>query len=122
MEKLKFYDNIHGHSVRLSDAKSAHPMSNSEHVIQDIHDILRSYYKVARKRFTDNIIKQATDYFLVTGPETPLKLFSPNFVSTLDANEISHIAIEAPRVKRERHRLMKELSSLKEARDILSSG
>lgn len=27
------------------------PMSNADHAIQDLHDILHSYYKVALKRF-----------------------------------------------------------------------
>lgn len=35
-------------------------MSNFTHTIQDLHDILQPYYKVARKRFVDNIYRQAT--------------------------------------------------------------
>jgi hypothetical protein len=40
-------------------------MSNIEHAVQDLHDILRSYYKVARKRFVDNICMQAAGYLLI---------------------------------------------------------
>lgn len=46
--------------------------SNLEHTVCDLHDILRSYYKVARKRFVDNVCMQAADYHLVTGPDTPI--------------------------------------------------
>lgn len=36
-----------------------------DHTVQDIHGILESYYKVARKRFVDNVCMQAVDYYLV---------------------------------------------------------
>jgi hypothetical protein len=120
MQEFTFSDCSHGSVVRLTDAQRTHPMSNTEYIIQDIHDILQSYYKVARKRFADNVVKQAIDYFLLTGPEAPLKLFSPNFVSALSSNELDHIASEAPVVKRERNRLMKEISSLEAAKTILT--
>ena len=68
----------------------------------------------------DNVVKQATDYFLLTGPEAPLKLFSPNFVSALSPDELDQIASEAPVVKRERSRLKKEIWSLEVAKSILT--
>lgn len=122
MQEFSFDDCKHGSVVRLSDAKRTHPMSNTDHIVRDIHDILHSYYKVARKRFVDNVVKQATDHFLVTGPETPLHLFSPSFVSSLTTEELEHVAGEAPRVKRERARLTKEIASLTEGRSILLRG
>lgn len=122
MQEFAFSGCSHGSVVKLSDAKHTHPMSNTEYIIQDIHDILRSYYKVARKRFTDNVVKQAIDHFLLNGPEAPLKLFSPNFVSTLSTDDLDLIAKEAPMVKRERSRLMKEISSLEAAKTILTRG
>ena len=122
MEEFSFNDCSHGTVVRLSDAKRTHPMSNLQHVVQDIHDILQSYYKVARKRFVDNVVKQCTDHFLVTGPKTPLNLFSPRFVSELASENLEHIAGEAPRIKKERAQLSKEISSLNEAKKILLHG
>jgi hypothetical protein len=122
MEKFKLVDATHGSIVRLNDAKRIHPMSNTEYIIQDIHDILHSYYKVARKRFADNVVKQATDHFLLTGPQAPLKLFSPHFVSALSSDELNHIASEAPIVKRKRSKLVKEISSLEAAKTILTRG
>lgn len=119
MKKVAFHDNKHGTIVRIGDVKHTHSMSNTDHVVQDIHDILSSYYKVARKRFVDNVIKQATDHFLVNGPQTPLKLFSSIFVSKLSPEELEHIAGEAPRMKRERARVTKEIASLTEAKAIL---
>ena len=120
MQEFTFSDCSHGSVIRLTDAQRTHPMSNTEYITQDIHDILRSYYKVARERFADNVVKQAIDYFLLTGPEAPLKLFSPNFVSALSSDELDQIASEAPVVQRERSRLKKEISSLEVAKSILS--
>jgi hypothetical protein len=42
---------------------------------QEIHDILQAYYKVARKRFVDNIYHQAVDHCLLSGPSSPMILF-----------------------------------------------
>ena len=44
-------DRQHGEVVRLDDLMQNHPMSNADHAIQDLHDSLLSYYKVALKRF-----------------------------------------------------------------------
>lgn len=122
MREFAFDDCSHGSVIRLTDAKRTHSMSNLQHIVQDIHDILQSYYKVALKRFVDNVVKQATDHFLVTGPSTPLNLFSPRFVSTLLPEELEHVAGEAPRTKRERAQLGKQIASLTEARKILLHG
>jgi len=41
----KSFDNCkHGLVVQLDDIMSHHPMSNIEHTVQDLHDILQSYY------------------------------------------------------------------------------
>jgi hypothetical protein len=122
MQEFTFSDCSHGSVVKLTDAKPTHPMSNNEHIIQDIHDILHSHYKVARKRFADNVVNQAIDHFLLTGPQAPLKLFSPNFVGALFSDEPNHIAGEAPVVKRERSKLVKGITSLEAAKTILTRG
>ena len=74
-------------------------MSNVEHIVQEIHDILKSYYEVARKRFADSLCMQAADYHLVTGPRTPLKLFSPSFVHKLTPDQLEDIAGEDVTIK-----------------------
>ena len=122
MQEFAINDCKHGSVIRLSDARRTHPMSNTDHIIQDIHDILHSYYKVARKRYVDNVVTQATTYFLIAGPETPLTLFSPTFVSSLTHEELEHVAGEAPRTRRERARLKRDIASLTEAKGVLSRG
>lgn len=114
-----FEDHSRGRVVRIDDIAHHYHMSNREHTVQDIHDILKSYYKVARKRFVDNICMQAVDYCLVTGPETPTKLFSPSFVNGLTKEQLEEIAGEEAALKRRRRQLRKEIADLKIARKIL---
>jgi Dynamin GTPase effector domain len=94
-------------------------MSNTQHVVQEIHDILESYYKIARKRFIDNLCMQATDYNLVTGPDSPLKLFSPEFVAMLSEEQLIEIAGEDPTLQRKRAALTKKISDLEAAKKVL---
>lgn len=51
METHSIDDCKHGTVVRLDAIMQNHSMSNVDHVSQDLHDILQSYYNVARKRF-----------------------------------------------------------------------
>lgn len=52
--------------VRLEHASQPmRSMSNEEHIVQDIHDILKSYYKVSRKTSVDSVCRQAVIYFLL---------------------------------------------------------
>lgn len=110
----------HGVVVRLDDAIKTHPMSNAQHTVQDLHDILLSYYKVALKRFTDNVAAQAVVYHLLTGPDSPLALFAPSLVGRLSPEELQSIVGEAPSVRRKRKQLAKEVESLTEAKLIVS--
>ncbi len=110
----------HGAVVRLNDIIHHQSMSNTQHIVRDIHDILQSYYKVARKRFVDNICMQASDYHLVTGSDTPLKLFSPSFVNGLSVEQLEEIAGEGANLKRKRKVLSKEILNLGAGKTILS--
>ena len=109
-----------GEVVRLEDIATKHPLSNSEHIVREIHDNLRAYYKVALKRFVDNVRMQVADYFLVLGPKTPLMLFSPKFVSSLSPEQLEDIAGEELIVKNKRAKLEKTIKELEEGKKILS--
>jgi Dynamin central region/Dynamin family len=93
--------------------------SNLEQVKEEIHDILQSYYKVARKRFVDNVYHQAVDHFLLTGPMSPLAVFSQEWVIKLDAEQLEAIAGEALITKERRAALMKKIQDLEGAMRIL---
>jgi hypothetical protein len=109
-----------GGSVRLDDVVETRSMSNIQHVVQEVHDILESYYKVARKRFTDNLCMQAADYHLVTGPDSPLRLFSPPFVTKLTEEQLMEIAGEDAALRRKRAALMKKIADLEAGKKVLS--
>ncbi|KAJ5938478.1 hypothetical protein N7466_001612 [Penicillium verhagenii] len=105
--------------VRVSDLTQIHHMSNTQQTVQDIHDILKSYYKVARKRFIDNMCMQAADDNLVTGPDAPMKLFSPSWVYNLPHEQLDEIAGEEASVQRNRRSLQKQMKELEAGRKIL---
>ena len=111
-----------GAVVRLDDLVGNHPLSNSEHLVREIHDILRSYYELARDRFVDNVRMQVCDYFLVTGSETPLALFSAPFVAKMSSTQLEEVAGEDPRIKTKRATLEKIIEQLETGKKILSPG
>lgn len=121
LKKHAFTDFNHGMIVKLADAtQTTRSMSNDEYVVQDIHDILQSYYKVSRKTFVDSVSKQAAVHYLLRSEESPLALFSPVFVSRLSAADLEELAGEAPRLQRARAQLTKEMASLVAATKILA--
>lgn len=121
MKAKKVTSNTYGQVVRLEDIKTqVNNMSNDEYAVLDIHDILKSYYKVSRKTFVDNVCNQAASYSLLHCEDSPIALFSPIWVSQLSSMELEEIAGEAPIVRRSRIQVTKEVESLREAMKILA--
>lgn len=104
--------------LRLKDILGV-VMSNDDHTIQDLHDILKSYYKVARKRFVDAICLQAVDHFLVSGTTSPLWIFSPRFIGKMSDAELRQIAGDDDETISRRNMLETELGSMKAGEKIL---
>ncbi|KAH0360172.1 dynamin GTPase, partial [Aureobasidium melanogenum] len=118
-----FQTNAHGvprSTIALDDIVQNHPMSNAQHTVFEVHDILKAYYKVARKRFVDNVCMQAADYLLVTGPNNPLKILSPQFVSALSDEQLEEIAGEDIGLRRKRTALAKEVKDMEIGKKILA--
>ncbi|KAL8902671.1 MAG: hypothetical protein Q9207_004473 [Kuettlingeria erythrocarpa] len=109
----------YGAMVQVDSMIQGSTGSNTEHTIQDLHDILRSYYKVARKRFVDVLCMQAADYHLVKGPDAPARVFTPAFVSGLTAEQLEQIAGEEMVSKKKREGLMREIGNLQNGKKIL---
>lgn len=95
--------------ICLRDISTVHDKSNVRQTIEDIHDILRSYYKAALKRFIDNVCMQAADDYLITGPETPTKLLCSLFVSSLSVADLEDTAGEESHVQHLRVKFTKEI-------------
>jgi hypothetical protein len=95
-------------------------MSNAQHTVFEVHDILKAYYKVARKRFVDNICMQAASFILISGPNNPLKILFPQFVSSLSDEQPEEIAGEDIGLRRRRITLAKEVKDLEVGKKILA--
>jgi hypothetical protein len=109
----------HHKLIRSDRIEQSMAMNNSQYTIQDIHDILESYYKVARKRFVDTVCMQASDFHLLTGPNSPLRIFGTAFVSELSLNQLDIIAGEDISTKQLRKSLKSEITALEEGRKLL---
>ena len=108
--------------VRVSDlTKGRSYSSNLEQAVEDLHDLLLVYYKVARKRFVDAVIAQAVDYFLLTGEESPLNILTPPFISSMSAEQLEQIAGENMASKNKRHDLKKQIAALEEGKKVLKA-
>lgn len=94
-------------------------MSNSQHTVLEIHDILHAYYKVARKRFTDNVCMQAS-YALVTSNDSPLELFSHSWVNGLSDTQLEKLAGDDNSTRRRRQRLRKVIADLEAGKRCLT--
>ena len=105
--------------VGLEKAITLVPIGNVEQTILDIHAILKSYYKVARKRFVDTVCMQGTDYHLLSSDDSPLRIFSPLFVSSLTNGQLESIAGEDPSSKRLRKTPKLEIEALEDGKKLL---
>ena len=119
MQESSIHTEEHGDMVSLDAILPTSTASNTDQTTRDLHDILKSYYKVARKRFVDVVMMQAVDYYLINGPESPLKLFSPSFASALTAEQLEAIAGEDVSTKRKREELKREIENLTNGKKIL---
>ena len=119
MDRKAIPDTRYGRVIKIEDALINSSMSNDEYDVQTIHDVLRAYYEVARKRFVDNICMQACDDLFVSSKDSPLRLFSQEFASGLNTYMLEGIAGEDSATKSTRRDLQHEISDLEEGKKIL---
>lgn len=108
-------------NTRAELKKMVREKSNAEQVKEDIHDTLKSYYKVARKRFVDVMCQQAIDDHLLNGEESPLRILTSDMVAKMSDSQLDRIAGEDAATKRERKMLEDEIAGLNTALDVLRS-
>lgn len=114
------FDKKYGQIVRSSDLDHISSMSNLQSTVQQLHDILKSYYKVARKRFVDNVCMQAAEYHLVRGPDSAVRVLSTSFVSDLKPEHLENIVGEDASTKMKRADLTLQIEKLKKAKCLLA--
>lgn len=107
-------------SITIKQVRAAtESKSNLDDVVERLHDDLSAYYEIACKRFVDNVLNQAVNYYLLFGPSTPVKVFSQEWVLGLDAEQLRAIAREPPSVTERRADLDRKIDDLQGAKRIL---
>lgn len=101
LKRMGFSDDNTYHKVTLSQVERVTHLSNEDQAVYDIHDILKAYYKVALKRFTDSVVLQVIErcYFSSDGP---VMLITPEYVgefSDQDLDEVAHETYETARAR-----------------------
>lgn len=108
------------HMVNLDSIPQAvKNQTNAEYLQDEIHHILHAYYNLALDRYIDNIFQLSVDYHLLNGPESPLKVFTQDWVLGLDPEKLEEIAGESKSTKRNRSRVKKKLADMEEALKVL---
>ncbi|KAI2823747.1 hypothetical protein CBS147321_11058 [Aspergillus niger] len=67
--------------------------TNNDQAVDDIHDILKSFYKVAMKRFNDNVVVQVVERCIL-GDEGAFQALTPEMIGDLTDRALEDIAGE----------------------------
>lgn len=106
--------------ISMEDVQSAmRDKDDGKYIAEEVHDLIKSYYEVARDRFIDNIYLQIIAHYLVSGEESPLRLFSEAWVLSLTPEKLDAIAGESSQTRSQRERLTRRIQDLTEAVAIL---
>ncbi|KAF2857272.1 P-loop containing nucleoside triphosphate hydrolase protein [Piedraia hortae CBS 480.64] len=103
--------------VVLSDIMDAVHLNNEDQAVFDIHDILRAYYKVALKRFADNVVVQIVERCFL-GEDGPVKTLTPAFIGGMAEQELADIAAENSVTASARSDISHRLERLEKALEI----
>ncbi|KAI1815507.1 interferon-induced GTP-binding protein Mx2 [Poronia punctata] len=106
-------------SVHTSKLQNLSDKGDPQQVSENLHDVLYSYYKVARQRFVDVIYQQVVNDSLLFGEKSPFQLFSTDMVLGLDEDQLDMIAAEDDRIKQRREKLTQDINNTEEALNVL---
>lgn len=95
-------------------------LSNEDQAVYDIHDIVKAYYKVAIKRFMDNVVVWVVERSWL-GPVGFIGMFDGEFVGRLSDEELASIAAENYSTTNVGADLKEKLRRFGEARRIAKS-
>ncbi|KAL4879270.1 P-loop containing nucleoside triphosphate hydrolase protein [Aspergillus karnatakaensis] len=93
LENMGFTDATNRYSNLSAMMKGLH-ISNEDQAVNDIHDILKAYYKVALKRFADNVVIQIVERYIL-GRGGPVRALCSDMVNELDEGELLDLAGES---------------------------
>lgn len=92
-------------------------VSNSQNLADEIHDVLKAYYEIARDDFIEYVNHLIVEPYL-NSPGGPVMFFSPLHVSEMSPEQLESLAIEQVSLLRERTDLESALVRLKHAEAI----
>ncbi|KAL4990003.1 P-loop containing nucleoside triphosphate hydrolase protein [Aspergillus falconensis] len=92
-------------------------LSNEDQAVNDIHDILKAYYKVAMKRFADNVVIQIVERYIL-GQDGPVRALCSDMVNDLDEGELLEIAGENFLTSSLRNELISKCERFQQALEI----
>lgn len=90
-----------------------------ETVRRKIHDVLQSYYGIARDRFVDVVCRQVIDFFLLHPEKGPLAVLSDEVVLRMTPEQLDAIAGEDMESRDRREKLDRDINDLTKALKIL---
>lgn len=116
MARLRSLD-LEGVPMNVTDVLSGIHLSN-EQAVNDIHDILKAYYKLALKRFCDTVILQVTERCLL-GQDAAIRLLSPDLAGGMTDRELADVAEENFATSTIRNNLLSRIQRYQSALDIV---
>lgn len=120
LKSVEFTDNRQGRAISLGDIQATlRDKNRGKYIAEEVHDLIKSYYEIARDRFIDNIYLQVIAHGLVSGADGPLRLFCEKWVLNLKIEKLEAIAGESIHTREQRERLNGTIEALKQAVDIL---
>ncbi|KAF3106852.1 hypothetical protein TWF569_002421 [Orbilia oligospora] len=105
--------------VNLNIVAQMFNLSNEDTTVRDVHDILKSYYDISLRRFTDNVVLQVVERHLL-GKNGPVRLLKSEYVSGLEDLELRNIACEDYQAAAKRRELQARLERAKGAQEAAS--
>ncbi|KAK6523000.1 hypothetical protein TWF281_002423 [Arthrobotrys megalospora] len=105
--------------VDLNTVAKIFNLSNEDTTVRDVHDILKSYYDISMKRFTDNVVVQVIERHLL-GNYGPIRLLKSEYVSGLEDLELRNIASEDYQAAAKRRELQGKLERARSAQEAAS--
>jgi hypothetical protein len=118
VQALGFQDG-QAHTIDLGKLTSAIHLSNEDQAVNDIHDVLKAYYKVAVKRFGDNVLISVVERLM--GDQGALKFFSSEHVGGLSDLQLAEMAAESYTTSAARVELEHRCQRYREAVDVAKS-
>ncbi|KAH7143811.1 P-loop containing nucleoside triphosphate hydrolase protein [Dactylonectria macrodidyma] len=107
------------HALKKLLAVALEPGDPVKATRQDIHDVLVSYYDIARSRFVDVLCQQVIHHYLLHAPNSPLNVLSDTVVLQMSDDQLDTIAGEDMISRERRKKLTTDIENLRQALKIL---